>query len=205
MPYKTSGSSSFNDFRQYLGYPAALSNIRMSNYYRGGPAIPDVSLNSFVPTSGALSVGDLYGAYKYNTVGFHVSAYLVDPLNSSTTPKGYWSSTGLIAGGPQGSLSPFTAGTLPYTDGFGNNITINSFIYNWPSVGQLTVQLLNAADDDRSMFRVGAVSPNNYFAGRTAAVSSGTAAGGRYWTFNGFPDLFPGSGSSQQINLGWVS
>ena len=41
---------------------AAGGSDSMSEYYRGGANVNDVATNSAVPTSGAIDIGDFYGA-----------------------------------------------------------------------------------------------------------------------------------------------
>ena len=60
----TSGGISMSTLRDFFGNPTYLSNtISMSDLYRGGNLVPDISLNSSVPTSGAISLSNLHSAY----------------------------------------------------------------------------------------------------------------------------------------------
>ena len=46
----------------------------MSEFYRGGAEVPDATENTNVPTSGAISLGDFYGATKRIRVDYTVSS-----------------------------------------------------------------------------------------------------------------------------------
>jgi hypothetical protein len=61
MPIKVSGPISMQDIVNEFG-GATPHNI--NEYYRGGNRVPNANINTKVPTSGAISVGDFYGASK---------------------------------------------------------------------------------------------------------------------------------------------
>lgn len=68
--------------------PLKLSDIHgefggtgpLSEYYRGGARVPDVAPNSGIPTSGAISFSDFYGA---QAVAITLANRLIEGLNSS--------------------------------------------------------------------------------------------------------------------------
>lgn len=59
MALQASGTISISDIAAEFGGSAPHS---LSEYYRGGGLVPDTGTNSGVPTSGAISLSDFYGA-----------------------------------------------------------------------------------------------------------------------------------------------
>lgn len=59
MPLPTSGPLSINDIKAEFGGAAPDS---LTEYYRGGVLVPNTPTNAGVPTSGAISILDFYGA-----------------------------------------------------------------------------------------------------------------------------------------------
>ena len=56
------GQISFADLRNEFG---GSNPVKLGDYYRGGPRVPNVSANSNVPTSGQISMNQLKGASAY--------------------------------------------------------------------------------------------------------------------------------------------
>ena len=59
MALPSSGVLTLADIQTEFG---GTNPISLSEYYRGGGLVPDSGLNAAIPTSGAISVGDFYGA-----------------------------------------------------------------------------------------------------------------------------------------------
>lgn len=59
MALQSSGAISLSDLQTEFG---GSNPISLSEYYRGGAYVPDTPTNSGVPTSGAISLSDFYGA-----------------------------------------------------------------------------------------------------------------------------------------------
>ena len=59
MALPGSGVITLNDLKTEFGGPTSPS---LSDYYRGGTYVPNISANSAVPTSGAISLSNFYGA-----------------------------------------------------------------------------------------------------------------------------------------------
>lgn len=59
MPMPGSGQISLDDARDEFDVGGQIS---LGDLYRGGSLVPDVSVNSGVPTSGEIGLSDLYGA-----------------------------------------------------------------------------------------------------------------------------------------------
>lgn len=58
----TSGAIDMNTLRDFFGDPTYGSNtVSLTNLYRGGDLVPDISSNSSIPTSGSISLDDFYG------------------------------------------------------------------------------------------------------------------------------------------------
>ena len=61
MPIKVSGAISMQDIVNEFGGEAPHN---LNEYYRGGSRVPNANINVNVPSSGAIAVGDFYGASK---------------------------------------------------------------------------------------------------------------------------------------------
>ena len=60
----TSGAISMGSLRDFFGNPTYLSDtIAMSNLYKGGDLVPNITQNNSVPTSGQISLSNLYGCH----------------------------------------------------------------------------------------------------------------------------------------------
>lgn len=60
----TSGAISMGSLRDFFGNPTYLSNtIAMSDLYKGGNLVPNITQNSSVPTSGQISLSNMYGCH----------------------------------------------------------------------------------------------------------------------------------------------
>lgn len=60
----TSGAINMNSLRDFFGDPTYNSNtLSMSQLYKGGDLVPNISQNSSVPTSGTISLSNLYGCH----------------------------------------------------------------------------------------------------------------------------------------------
>lgn len=59
MALQTSGAITISDIQGEFGGSAPHS---LSEYYRGGAFVPDISANSGIPTSGTIKLSDFYGA-----------------------------------------------------------------------------------------------------------------------------------------------
>lgn len=68
----TSGAIDMNSLREFFGEPSYNSNtISMSDLYKGGNLVPNISQNSSVPTSGTMSLSNFYGCYTNLIVDKH--------------------------------------------------------------------------------------------------------------------------------------
>lgn len=60
----SSGAISMGSLRDFFGNPTYNSNtISMTDLYRGGNLVPDITQNNSVPTSGAISLSNMHGCH----------------------------------------------------------------------------------------------------------------------------------------------
>ncbi len=67
MALPSSGVLTLNDIQTEFG---GTNPIDLSDYYRGGGLVPDTAGNAGIPTSGAISVSDFYGATNVIALNF---------------------------------------------------------------------------------------------------------------------------------------
>ena len=85
MALPSSGTLTIQDIVNEFGGSAPHS---LSEYYRGGSRVQNVPFNNGVPTSGAISISDFYGARKYTPLAILGSTtWKTDPTNSTTSSK----------------------------------------------------------------------------------------------------------------------
>jgi len=107
MALPTSGPLSLGNIQTEFG---GSNPIALSEYYRGGGLVPNITANNSIPTSGTIKVGDFYG-----TTAVVVSSYTL----------GYGSTAG-IACGFASTDTFYQASTVPGTFDFDNAIYTNS-------------------------------------------------------------------------------
>lgn len=107
MPLQTSGTISINDIRNEFG--DTPGDDRLSEYYRGGTYVPNISLNNNVPTSGQIALSNFYGATK----GY--------PLNIVISGGGGGGGGGYNDGGP-GNTYGSSGGSSWVRNTSGNNV-----------------------------------------------------------------------------------
>lgn len=96
----SSGAINMGTLRQFFGEPTYNSNtIAMTDLYRGGNLVPELTQNSSVPTSGTISLSNLYGSYtslfvdkqptsQFAFAGFGQTGTAEVVWNQSTSPTG---------------------------------------------------------------------------------------------------------------------
>ena len=72
MPVKSSGALSFAT--DIVGEFSDSTPHSLSEFYKGGGKVPDAAGNGNVPTSGAISMGDFYGAVNRVAISLTVSS-----------------------------------------------------------------------------------------------------------------------------------
>ena len=109
MTLQLSGAISISDLVAEFGGSAPHS---LSEYYRGGSLVPNTGTNSGVPTSGAISLTDFYGASAA------VIAEFTSGSGTYSVPSGYTSCTAYIYGaGGGGSRNTVLGGVNGGGDG----------------------------------------------------------------------------------------
>jgi hypothetical protein len=83
MALPTNGKISFSDLVAEFGGSAP---IKLSNYYRGGPFVPDTVANQGIPTSGPLSFHHFYGASNAADTGSGTYYDLTTRLSATGSP-----------------------------------------------------------------------------------------------------------------------
>jgi hypothetical protein len=71
MAIPTSGILALTDLQTEFG---GSNPIGINEYYKGGGLVPNSSVNANVPTSGAISLSNFYGAQNRNTISITISS-----------------------------------------------------------------------------------------------------------------------------------
>lgn len=175
--FKSSGSVSISELQSFFGTSAGS----LSSYYRGGGIVPNVSQNNAIPTSGAISLSNFYGATNSAPQERIAVSVNIIPYRASNF-WGYWTNVGTVGGGAQGVIDYVGIGSLPYTDGNGQSITINTVLWN-SSTGNFDLQLSNLTNNDAKFYKA-------YFGGfaeyefSRASATTGSGAGGIIYRWN---------------------
>jgi hypothetical protein len=96
----------------------------LTEYYRGGSLVPDTAANASVPTSGAISLTQFYGASVASTTGNYTITIGAGTIGLGVTVHGF------DAYGQTGSYGAISTNTIGFS---GFNVTIggvNESIYN---------------------------------------------------------------------------
>lgn len=128
MALPSSGPISLTDIQGTMGGTAPTS---LSEYYRGGTYVPNITQNNSIPLSGAISIGDFYDAVGDTstnlslTVGFDAADFKGDSSYYGYTSSGISTLLAFIDT-PLGSLSPSSYSSVPGTvniDGLVTNVS----------------------------------------------------------------------------------
>lgn len=132
MALPTSGTITWEMIRAEFGggYP-----IRIGDYYRGGPRVPNVAANNGVPTSGTISASQFYGATKVTPFTLSMfPAYMYESHKSNTTAT--LTATTQIQ--PSGGSGNYTVVSANITGGVG--MTRNGYTCVLSSSGRNTTR-----------------------------------------------------------------
>jgi hypothetical protein len=131
MTIKTSGAIAMTDVATEFGVSQS-SPIALSTFYRGGLWVPNgAAANANVPTSGAISLGSMYGASKVLTINITANQVNYNLYNAVVAQYGTPSgavvvsctiNAGVVIGGTQGNWA-FNYGQFPA----GSIITVNNY------------------------------------------------------------------------------
>jgi hypothetical protein len=204
MPVKSSGSLSIDELRTYFNEPGVTPGATpLSTFYKDGVPIPISPLNASVPSSGPISISNMYNSYKLA----YGPSLQIDPGESSDTQAwiGYQESGALISDGAIGSAS-INFGSNPYTDGNGNSRRVNCLLYE-KATSRLFLKTATSStiNNDAGVYRIfingGGIDELGVLYTSSAAATGmqgtpGSAQYGRFWRWNvsnpfiiGFPTL----------------
>lgn len=115
MAIKGSGPITINDVVVEFGGTAPHA---LNEYYKGGSNVPNTPTNSKIPTSGAISIGDFYGASKiidlvYTLYGGGGTGGQGYANGSGTGSAGAGGKTGIMTRAAYDALLAANAGSLP--------------------------------------------------------------------------------------------
>tara|TARA_E500000331_G_scaffold358220_1_gene423480 strand:+ start:12303 stop:14666 length:2364 start_codon:yes stop_codon:yes gene_type:complete len=149
---QSSGAISINDLATEFGGSAPHA---LNEYFKGGTLVPNISINSGVPTSGVISLDDFYGAAAAAPISFTGQGTTSITLTWPSSTGTY--SVGCVVTSATATDSPKTA-TLAISTVASTNIitspTLGSRITGgWTSVGDGVGEL----NLDRASFIVGKV------------------------------------------------
>jgi len=190
MPVKSSGSLSIGELRTYYGksgQTALTSFYKNSGILANAP--PESPLNAAVPSSGAISISNLYGSYRL--AGGSFGNFL--PANSSTGAwQGYQEQSALISEPAMGTI--VSSSNITYTDGNNESRRLTGFLFN---ISQSRIYLKTATssttNNDAGVYRIyisGGAYPFGVEFYTSAAASTGmqgtpgSAQYGRFWTWS---------------------
>lgn len=194
MPFPTSliGGSGAVSAELFSAYFGDSGSINFSEYYLGN-RIPNVSLNSSHPSSGALSFLNMVGKYGTRTFSTSITA-------------------GSVAGRVGYSLPVWSIGSIgsdTYSSSLGNSIRlVEAYQYS----GSLIISLGNTAgtpsvsswtsDDDRNIWRI---TIGSAIITMPTATGSGGGAGTEFYLYSiPYANTLFSNGSSYSISIDWV-
>jgi hypothetical protein len=192
MPVKSSGSLSIGELRTYFNLSGATP---LSTFYKDGVPIPISPLNASVPSSGPISISNMYNSYRLG-LGPSIN---INPGQSSTSAwMGYQESAALISDGAIGSAS-INFGSNPYIDGNGASRRVNGFLYE-VATSRLFLKTATSStiNNDAGVYRIfingGPFGFGTLFTSSASATGmQGTPGGaqyGRFWRWDGVLNPF---------------
>ena len=163
----------------------------LTEYYRGGSLVPNTTANNSVPTSGAISLTDFFGATDTQTTGDYTIT-----IGGSFIGLGV-GVTGFDANGQVGSFGSISTNTIDFS---GFDVTIGG-VYE-SQYDQLTFYVTSHVDNSGWIsMTVGGTVFNRTDASYTQANSS--FFGGDYtrWLWSSSGDVI---GSSGTVTVSWL-
>lgn len=189
MPVKSSGSLSISELITYYGKSGqtSLSSFYKTSNFITAKAPPISALNASVPSSGTISMSNLYGSYRWKG---GASGNITAANSSTGVWHGYQEGSAIISNPQIGSFS----GTDTYTDGNSATRRFSGLLFN---TSTSTLYFKTATDstinNDAGVYLI-YMSGGNYPFGvefyTSAAASTGmqgtpgSAQYGRYWTWS---------------------
>lgn len=102
MALQSSGAISLNDIATEFG---GTTPINISDYYRGGSRVPNITLNNAVPMAGALSLSNFYGATNRVTINISIGQQNNYILNTAKAGASYIAGASNIIATVTGNIS----------------------------------------------------------------------------------------------------
>jgi len=208
MASPSSGLISLSMISQEFGVVTPPYNL--SDFYRGGLFVPDVSANFSIPTSGTISLSMFYGAKNQFESTYEINSNTTNLIINPTTVSGYIEGVSIIniiikSGYVLGSDSVDDYALV--IDGFSNddiiNLTIESGAYIVGKGGRGADSVYGDGEDGEdgedggdAMHIRSNVNITNY--GIIGSGGGGGGSGGGAWFFNfliGPPSIVPVSGA----------
>lgn len=224
MALQGSGTISLQDLADEFDNTAPYS---LDEFYRGGAEVPEATENANVPTSGAISLGDFYGATKRIRVDYTVSSNTdagID-LKAIADANGYSAgitdvyvtvNSGVYVGSPSSGES-YAIVADNFASGDIIHITNNGYIVGAGGVGGIGGSAIGsqARDSSAQSYQHGTAGGRGiYTTVATNITNNGTIAGGgggggsggccqaRYGDFTGCGASGGGGGAGYQPALG---
>ena len=154
MTLPASGPITLTQIRDEFGGANNSTGNSLGSYYRGGALVPNISTNSNIPTSGAISFYQFYGASKIFVFNQSITTVMTNyNLNTVMLAAG-WDGTTLVTatitvnpGGTAGvgqmsiystdpTIPAFKIDTLPS----GSTVTVNNYGNIWNTGGAATYE-----------------------------------------------------------------
>ena len=161
----------------------------LTEYYRGGSLVPNITANNGVPTSGAISLTDFFGATDTQTTGDYTIT-----ISSSIIGLGI-SVTGFDANGQVSSFGSISTNTIAFS---GFDVTIGGV---YATSSQLRFYVTSHVDNSGWIsMTLGGTTYNRTDASYSQANSS--SFGGNYtlWSWSASNAI----GSSGTITVSWL-
>lgn len=150
MPLPGSGLITLTDIEGEFGGPT--NPIALTNYYRGGGLVPDISSNSGVPTSGLITLTDFYGAENVVLSLRDWAPEAAAPVAATLTIF----NDGDIGGTPTNVQAADWSGDATKASGFGDDWHVRSTIQSGTLTSDPSAGSWIALTSDRAWTRAGA-------------------------------------------------
>jgi hypothetical protein len=186
MPTQSSGPISFLDLKNFLGTGTPTS---FNEFYRAGTYVPDIVPNDHVPTTGAISMQEMYDTWINKTLSFTITVGSYTPSGGSK--KGALYGYGVnIDSGTFGSISQ---GTFLTPNGV---MTIEGLYFNTANhAWYLQLSSTASPSNSDSSFESVAVTGYSINGVRSAATASTTSGTARSWHWVVSSTSHPASGT----------
>ncbi|PCJ68190.1 MAG: hypothetical protein COA62_15615 [Rhodobiaceae bacterium] len=123
MALQSSGPISIGDIQAEFG---GTNPASFSEYYRGGPYVPNSLVNAAIPTSGLIGLGDFHGSANEISQSFTLTAGQTQAAGKiGIDTFGY--ANGIILQANVGSISPIVFDGVTIRGLFGTNFALNIY------------------------------------------------------------------------------